>query len=705
MSPRARTVRAFVAFALLLLAPRSFAAPPVVRTFDNGLRVAVWSDPRLPVLQIQVLVPAGSTQEKPRERGAARITAALLTLGTTSRDAAQFTTEVERLGGTVAASASLEYATLSGSFRAADLELAMELMADATIRPLFGDDEIANALADALQTVARSRQILGLVADEHVSARVFPGHPYGVPELGTLESVAGLGREQVQGFHRECYRPDRALLAIAGNVDAERVFALAEEHFGDWKGRARATPIPAPGGPAGPGIRLVDVPGATRAEIRLGLIAPGRNAPDALALDVANDLLGIGPASRLNAGTSGRTLRAYSTLALHREAGMLVLATAADNDSVPGMIDRMRGELRRFVAEPPSEGEVAASRRTLGRSFPIDNEGLISQVGQWLSAAFHGFSDDFADRHPERIQAVTVEDVRAVAARWFDADHAELVVVGAASAFEPALARMGKVEVVPLAAPAVQTAPSPAMDLSPPGVEALERGKALAARALAAHGGAARLRGIKDSDVASEVVLYGRGQTITGTQREQRREPWQLRIESTFRHVVAIQALNGRQAWSAAGAQADSILDADSLGVAEMRAVFLGDPLHVLLACTETGTRLAWRGEDEIGVRPTDVVEMVTAGEQRRVLFFDRETHHLVAMEDNQGSPLAGPALRRLFGEYRSQQGILWPHFEERLLNGERTLTLKTTQVRFNTGLAGAVFERPGQVTGGHRRR
>jgi hypothetical protein len=96
---------------------------------------------------------------------------------------------------------------------------------------------------------------------------------------------------------------------------------------------------------------------------------------------------------------------------------------------------------------------------------------------------------------------------------------------------------------------------------------------------------------------------------------------------------------------------------------------------------------------------------MVTAGGRRTILFFDRERYDLVAVEDNQGSPLAGPVLRRVFSEPRNVQGIVVPHFEERLINGKRTLTLKTTRFLFNTGLDALAFEKPGKSGPRPRRR
>jgi len=685
---------------LLLSVSPAAAAKPVVRTLENGMKVAVLSDPRLPVTQIQLVVPAGSVREGPREHGAARLVAALLKRGTTSRSAAQFASEVERLGGTVTTLASLEFATVSGVFGASDLDVGLELLADAAMNPLFEDSDVARLRAELLRAIVQSRRYPTVLVDEHAWWLLLPGHPYAFPELGTLETVAELTLERLRDFHRSCYRPDHALLMIVGDVEAERAFAAVGAAFGSWKGTGRSLALPAPSARTGTTIRILDAPGAGDAEVVLALAAPPRNSPDALPFMVANDLLAGGATSRLG----GPGARTTSHLDLRRAAGFWSLAATVGADSVGVLVSRWNAELRRFVSEPPSEAEISAAGRTMARSFTLANESLTSQSGQWLGASFHGLVDDFVDQHPIQLAAVKAADVRAASTKWLAPERAAIVVMGSADRIRPQLEKLGTVEVVPAGTPAVTLAPSPSMDLSPPTAEALSRGRDLADQAVKAHGGAPRLKGIKDATSESEVTLYTEDQTTSGKQREMRREPSQLRLEVEIAQLATVQGLDGDEAWVRVSA-ADSVVDGDSLVVDGLKALFGSDPIHLLLATLQPGSRLAWRGEDVISTRPADVVELVTTDGRRTVLFFDRERHDLAAAEDNQGSALAGPVLRRVFGEPRNVQGVVVPHREERFINGQRTLTLKTTRFALNTGIDPMAFQKPGKSGPRPRRR
>lgn len=678
--------------AAALMTAQASGAAPLVRTLPNGLQVAVFPDSRLPLVQVQVLVPAGTVEETAREHGAASLVAWLITRGSTSRSAAELASEMETIGGTVSSSATTDYASLSAAFRAGELEQGMELVSDALLHPIFNDDEVSRSRSEALATLFQSRRLADVVADEHVMGILYQSHPAGVPQLGTVESVASLSRDDLQRFHRECYRPGGSLVAISGDVDPDKAFAAVTEYFGAWKGASRNVALPAPLPPEPRQIRLVDQPGSQGAEIRVALPMPGTGAPEVAALAVANELLGGALGSRLN--TSGRAFGARSSLRLLQGSGSLVISATCPADSAARVLSRLRSEIAGFDQQPPTEQQVKAAGRSLGRAFPLLNESTASQAGQWLGARFHGLGDDYVERYPERVQAVTAADVKAVAAHWFVPEREVIVVVGAASTLEPKLRDQGTVHVVPITAAPTKLESAPAMRTQAPSADDLARGRKLIDQAIAAHGGAAKLRDVKDIMLESDVTLYSGARSIGGTQRELKRDPWMLRLETTFTTLSTVQALNGDRGWIRVDVPKDSTADEDSLGVLGLRGLYQTDPLHLLLTAAAPGARVAYRGDDVIADHPVNVVEIVTPS-GRWVVFLDSASHTLTGMEENAGSALAGPSLRRVYGDLRAEQGILWPHTEERLLDGERTIVLHVRSVQFNSGIPDAAFERP----------
>jgi zinc protease len=679
----------------LVTASAAAAGPaPLVRTLPNGLTVGVFRDTRLPIVQIQVLLPAGTARQIDREIGAASLVGWLVTRGTTSRSTQEFQAELEGLGGTINGSVSADYTSISAAFPASELERGMELVADALVNPIFPDDEVRKAKNEALATLFQSRAVPGVVADEHLWARMLPGHPAGISDLGTLETVASLTRAQLQQFHRECYRPMGSLVSVAGDVDPDRAVAVIGESFATWKGSPRGLRAGGPRAVTKGPIRLVDSPQMQGAEIRIGFPAPGAISDELPAIAVLNDLLGGSPTARIVVG-AGRGLGGRSVLRTVGAGGMLMVSAAARPESAAAVITALRSDVSRFLQQPPDDADARASARTLARSFQLLNESTASQAAQWMGGRLHGLGDDYLEKYPARLQAVTADGVRAAAKKWLDLDRAQVVVVGPAKSLEPRLRALGEIEVVRVTDPAAAVAKTPAMRTDAPNEDEIARGKDLVAQAVAAHGGIAKLRGVKDLVIDSEVTLHSGGQTLAGTLKELKRDPWKMRVETTFPQIATVQALDDRRGWMRVSVPVDSVADEDSLGVAGMRVQFQADPVHLLVLASSPGARVALRGDDAIGDRAVRVVEVTSEG-ARWVLFLDSASHRLIGMEENAGSVLAGATLRRVYGDLRPEQGILWPHTEERLLDGERTIMIRVKSVRFNVGVPNDAFQKPG---------
>src|SRR4029453_16611247 len=95
-------------------------------------------------------------------------------------------------------------------------DAALDLLSDAVIHPIFPNDEIERGRAELVRQVLQSRQNAAGLAEDHLWAVAYPGHPYGRPVHGTLESLPNLRRLQIQQFHRDWWRPNRARLVVAG---------------------------------------------------------------------------------------------------------------------------------------------------------------------------------------------------------------------------------------------------------------------------------------------------------------------------------------------------------------------------------------------------------------------------------------------------------------------------------------------------------
>ena len=662
---------------------------PVVKTLDNGLRIFVFHDPRLPLVEIALRVPAGLSAEPADQNGIANLTARMVGRGTTSRNAETFANDLARLGTGLTAQTSREYTTISTAFLSRDFEGGLELLGDAVSHPVFLEDEFRRNQNQAGRAVIQSRQNPAATANEQLWTLAFPEVPLAQPPLGRIETLSRLTIDQVRSFYRDRYRPDGAVLAIAGDVTPERAQAVAADWFGSWMAGAAPAAPAAQARAAAARIRIVDLPASAGCAIAAGLVVPGHGAPDAMARSVAASLFDHQLTERL---ARGPVREARSTLELTRDAGLWIVQGVSPADSAAAAVRRITSEWKRFLAAPPALPEVTAVQQRIRRGFPLAFETAANLMSQWLHADFAGFPQDHFAGYAARVGALKPNDLHAAARREASLERLQVVVVGPAAKLEPLLAPLGTVEVV--ASDRGAEAPAPSDSLPPATSEQIAAARKLVTQALAAHGGRDRLSGIRSSLVDAQIRFEVPGSEVTGTLRQMRKHPDRLALMTSVRGVDTRQVLNGKRAWTVL-AESDTVRAADSLDVAALQIAYRTDLPGVLLAASDKNARVAARGRERIAGREVDKIEVVTATDPWRMLYLDTATRRLVGFDQRERGPRGQYLARRVYGDFRPLDGIQWPYREERFVSNHPLMTLDVTGVQLNVELNESFFAPP----------
>ena len=667
---------------------------PQVKTLANGLEVMVLPDARSPVAAVELRIPAGVAAEPPDQNGVAIVTARMLGRGTTSHSAETFARDLGRLGGNLAADVGREYAIVSSVFLSRDFENGLELVADAVVRPVFLDDDVRRAANGVGRNVLQLHQNPPATATEQLWTLALPDAPAARPPLGRFETLGRLSLKQVRAFYRDHYRPGGAVLMIAGDITPERAYAAAAEWFGSWQvGEPPAAPAPPQHrrDTARARIRIVDVPTSSTCAIAVGIPVPGRGSGDALARSVAASLLEQHIGDRLARGV---VRDVNSSLELTRDSGMWIVQAAVPADTAAVLARRLTAELKRFLFATPAPADLAATQHRIRRGFPLGFEPASALAGQWLLAEFAGFPPDYFDTYGARIAALTPQEVHSAARREADAEHPYIVAVGPASRVAPLLKPLGPAEIVAPDRPDETVAPD---TLAAHTAEEEAAGRERIAAALAAHGGRFRLTIIKSSLVDAAVRVMVSGSEVRGTLRQLRQDPDKLALMTSVLGMDSRQVLNGSRAWTVL-ADSDTAQEVDSIQVAALRMAFTSDLPHVLLAASDGSARVAARGRERLGGRDADKVEVVVGMDPWRMLYFDPTSHQLVAFDQRQRGIRGASVERRLFSDYRVQDGIQWPFHEERLLDNQPLMWVDLTGVRFNVGVEAKYFQPPKTV-------
>lgn len=677
-----------------LLAPAAHAAPaaappapplrlaePVTRTLGNGLRVVVFPNPALPIVQSQLLVPAGAAEEPDSLPGLAALTARVVQSGSASRTQEQLATDLAAIGATFGVSAQRDYALAACGGRASSFEAALEILADAVVGPRLGEASLEAARGQVLQQLRARGQREATLADDRTWGAAFGAHPYSHPEPGDFEGVMAAELDHVRAFVRDRWRPDRAVLAIAGDVTPERAFAAAEDHFGRWAGRVaadRERPAPAPQAK----LQLLDLEGSPRAEVRVAARGPGRASPELPAWTVAAAAL----EERL-AGT-GATV----TLVPQRDASLLVLSAGGPADSARAYAGRLLGALRALAASPPAGEAAKPLQRRAAQSVPLGLETIGARLSRWQADDFAGLAPGAVTRQVEALASPSLD--LAGAARAMAADPVVLAA-GPAAKLEPLLEPLGEVVLVK---PSVRRSSRPDT-LAAPTEEQLRAGQAAIAAAVAAHGGAARLAAAKTVVQEGEMGIEARGQKIEGQFSTVRVDPSRFSQSTKMLTFEVRQVLDGDSGWMLSQGDSASLSDADSAEVRGMRASLHGDLVHLLRAASDPAANAALRGTETIGGATCDLLDFTGWGGARLRLAIDRATRRVVAADAGLGAGVVWHE-RRLFSEWKTVAGIVLPAFEERFVDGQRVSYLRSRVLTVNPTLDPNLFRKPTVVRG-----
>lgn len=403
-------------------------------TLPNGLTLIVSERNQLPTIHLQVLIRAGAAMDPPPLLGLANLVAELLPQGTTQRDAAQISQQIESVGGSLSASAESDYATIRLSILKKDLPLGLSILSDILLNPGFDQKEIDRKVSELKARLKRMEEDPRQVAQKAFAQKLYGSHPYAHPPEGSLSTLSSITREDIAGFFDAYYRPNNVSLLIVGQISLEEGSRMIQAVLKKWK----PNPIPRPTQvqpPAltGPVIEKIDRP-ISQASIVWGHLGIARSNPDFYALQVMNYLLGGGGfVSRLVdtiRDNLGLTYGISSHFDARENTGSFQIAMETKSQNTNQALSEISKEIHRFLEKGISPTELSEAKAYLTGSFPLRMDTNAKLVRLLTAVEFYGLGLDFPERYPQLINQVTADEVRRVARIYLKPEKFLLVVVG-----------------------------------------------------------------------------------------------------------------------------------------------------------------------------------------------------------------------------------------------------------------------------------
>jgi len=398
----------------------------------NGIRVVSERMPHVRSVAVGVWIETGSRDESVERGGISHLIEHLVFKGTATRSAEAIARTMDSVGGQMDAFTTKEHTCFYVQVLDEHLPLAVDLLTDILLHPLFDAEELEREKSVVLQEIKMVEDTPDDVIHDIFAAQVWEGHPLGRPILGTRELVTGFGRDTVRSHFGDEYVPGRIVIAVAGNVTHAEVVDLFGARFtGD--GRA-VVDRAAAGGPArlAAGVNIVQ---KTLEQVHLVMGFPGlqQAAPERYALFLLNDVIGGSMSSRLFQEIrerQGLVYAIHSGVQVFVDTGTLYVYAATDASNFSKVLKSILKEIRELKKAGITEDELRRAKDHLKGSLMLSLESTSSRMNRLAKHEMHLGSFLTMDAMLAAIDVVRHEEAQALIAELLDEDRLAVTTLG-----------------------------------------------------------------------------------------------------------------------------------------------------------------------------------------------------------------------------------------------------------------------------------
>jgi zinc protease len=421
-----------------MMLDRSYPGPDTIhrQVLPNGIVVLVYENFAAASVVVEGYLRAGALGGTREQAGLADFAASTLMHGTQHHSFSAIYEALEAVGASLDFSAGRHVTDFSGSALAEDLDLVLDLLADALRNPTFPESEVEQVRGEIMTGLQIRANDTRQMANLRFRELLYAEHPYGISVYGYPDTVATITRDNLIDFHQRRYGPHDMAVVIVGAVKAEDAVRRVEATLGDWHNENYVA-LPAAPPASRPVITIEDyvtLPNKTQSDIVMGLPGPRRSAEDYLDVSLANTILGVfGMMGRLGSNVreeQGLAYYIYSQLNGGLGPSPWHVATGVAPDRVGQARSSILDEIARMQEELVSGDELADNKTFRTGSLPVSletNEGLASVIGD-MELLELGL--DYLQRFPELIGEITPERVRAAAQKYWSTTQLAVVVAG-----------------------------------------------------------------------------------------------------------------------------------------------------------------------------------------------------------------------------------------------------------------------------------
>jgi len=423
---------ALAAFMMLAAVPLRAEIDITEVTSPGGIDAWLVEEESIPFVALELRFKGGASLDAPGKRGATNLMVGLLEEGAGDLESREFAERAEALAASFEFDVGDDAVSISARFLTENQDEALALLRDAITQPRFDQTAIDRVKAQIVSSIRSDAQDPDSIVGEQFDQMVFGDHPYGSSIEGTEESLAALTRDDLLAAHQGALARDRVHVGAAGDISAEELAEVLDKLLAD---------LPETGAPqpadvdveteAGVTVVPFDVPQSVAIFGHEGI---ARDDPDFFAAYVLNEILGGGGfEARLMEEVRekrGLTYGVYSYLVPKDHAELYLGRVSSANDRIAEAIDVIRDEWAKMAENGVTQEELDSAKTYLTGAYPLrfDGNGPIANI--LVGMQMDDLPVDYVNTRNDKIEAITLEDIKRVAARILKPEALRFVVVG-----------------------------------------------------------------------------------------------------------------------------------------------------------------------------------------------------------------------------------------------------------------------------------
>jgi len=407
---------------------------------DNGMRIIVQEDHRSPVVVSQVWYQAGSIDEVNGKTGVAHVLEHMMFKGTKTIPPGQFSLIVAAAGGRENAFTGADYTAYYQQLEKSQLPLSIRLEADRMTNLQLTQEEFAKEINVVMEERRwRTEDNPQAVVNEQFQALAYTAHPYGRPIVGWMNDLQNMAVDDAREWYQTWYVPNNAILVVVGDVEAEEVLKLARKHFGPLKPRA-LPPRKPQAEPEQNGTRRAIV----KEKAELPYLLMGYHVPvledvdndwEPYALEILAGVLDGNASARLNQNLVRNQKIAINVgagydLIQRGKSGLFEIdGSPSESRTAAELEEAILQEIEKIKQQGVTDDELKRVKAQVIAGDIYQRDSMFYQAMQIGRLETTGYSWRFLDKYPDKLAAVTTEQVQQVAKKYLNRDNMAIAIL------------------------------------------------------------------------------------------------------------------------------------------------------------------------------------------------------------------------------------------------------------------------------------